>query len=287
MLELIFKIRQWFASAPALIVLVLSVLSVQSVKLLDSRPAAPQVIQLSMVSLPTPLEPAFDEPEPDLVASEEATPPEPALEEPEPDPTLPIEPEPEPEVPAPIVEVPKPEPPKPKKVKPKEHKPVEPKPKEPRMEKPKPVETKKTTEPKNESVEPEATRNAAQPPVAEVVAPEPILPEPEPRKSNRIAEAEASYVAQVRAILNANKRYPTGREASLTRPAGTVRVWIVINRQGEVVDTGIEKSSHSMLLDRTARSTVRRSTFPPFPADAWIGADTRRFTVDMNYQPAR
>jgi protein TonB len=282
MLELIFKIRQWFASAPALIALVFIVLSAQSIKLLDAKPAAPQIMQLSMVSLPTPPAPAPAEPEPapEPPVEPESTPPES---------TPPIEPEPEPDVPAPIVEIPKPEPPKPeppkpKEVKPKEHKPVEPKPKEPKPKEPKPVVTKKAAEPKTEPAEPKAAPGPAQPPAAEVVAPKPVAPEPKPNLS---AAAEANYAAQVRADLNANKRYPTGREASLTQPAGTVRVWMVLNRQGEVVDSGIEATSHSMLLDRAALSTVRRANFPPFPAESWSGAATHRFTVDMNYQPAQ
>ncbi|MBN2856746.1 MAG: TonB family protein, partial [Halothiobacillaceae bacterium] len=199
----------------------------------------------------------------------------------EPPPDVPVTPA--PDTPAPVVEIKKPEPLKPEPQKPKEPKPVEPK---------KAVEPKATPkpaakpEPKPSVKAPDEPVPAAPPtpPAAEILAPKPIAPEPKPNLS---AAAEASYAAKVRADLNANKRYPTGREASLTQPAGTVRVWMVLNRQGEVLDSGIETTSHAMLLDRAALMTVRRSNFPPFSADSWPGAASHRFTVDMNYQPAQ
>lgn len=271
MIERIFKIREWLAGLPALISLIFVILGAQTIKVLESKPAAPQIMQLSMVSLPEPPKPIEPPPEPI-----EPPTPEPV----EPPPVTPAPPVlPEPDTAAPVVEIKKPTPPEPPK--PVEHKKI--------VEHKAPPKPVAKPEPKPEAKEPPAKAEPApvappKPPVAEQVAPKPIAPEPKPNLS---AAAEASYIAKVRADLEANKRYPTGREASLTQPSGTVRIWMTLNRQGEVVDSGIEQTSHAMLLDRTALSTVRRSNFAPFPADSWPGAATHRFTVDLNYQPTQ
>ena len=100
------------------------------------------------------------------------------------------------------------------------------------------------------------------------------------------ANLEAGYIAKLRAYIDSSKRYPTGREASLMRPAGMVRIWLELDRNGQLLDSGIEQSSHSMLLDHAALSTVRRGEYPNFPADVWPGSNSHRFTVDINYTPA-
>lgn len=100
------------------------------------------------------------------------------------------------------------------------------------------------------------------------------------------SNAEAAYIAKVRAYLQDSKRYPTGREASLQRPAGTARLWFVLSRSGELIDCGVQRSSGSMLLDNSALSTVRRSTYLPFPGEAWKGRAQQRFVVELNFVPA-
>lgn len=92
-------------------------------------------------------------------------------------------------------------------------------------------------------------------------------------------------MSQLRAMLDANKRYPTGREASLQRPAGKVVVWFVLARSGALQDSGVEVSSESILLDKAALATVRRSTFPAFPEHAWPGASSHKFTATLDYLP--
>ncbi|MFA6972434.1 MAG: TonB family protein [Gallionella sp.] len=98
--------------------------------------------------------------------------------------------------------------------------------------------------------------------------------------------AESAYAASVRAHLQAVKRYPTGREASLQRPAGTSLIWFVVRRNGELAEAGIEASSGSMLLDNAALATVRRSNYPVFSDEAWPGKAQQRFTVELNFVPA-
>lgn len=117
------------------------------------------------------------------------------------------------------------------------------------------------------------------PPVAAPVAATPAAPRPD-------ADAEAEFIARVRAYLNSVKRYPTGREASLQRPQGTVKVWFVLKRNGAVVEMGIEESSNSTLLDQAARKSVGMGSFPAFPDQFRPGQSQHRFVVDLQFAPA-
>ena len=116
---------------------------------------------------------------------------------------------------------------------------------------------------------------------ATLPAPEPAPPVAKPNN----ASIEASYVSKVRAHLNSIKRYPTGREASQQRPQGKVKVWFVLNRDGGLVEQGIEESSNSMLLDEAARKTINRAAFPAFPESSWAGEATHRFSAELEFIP--
>jgi protein TonB len=133
----------------------------------------------------------------------------------------------------------------------------------------------------------EPTRNAT--PTLAAATPSPIaeLParQPTPVFVPLVANLEGPFIGQIRAMLNASKRYPTGREVSLQRPMGKVVVWFVLTRSGALKDTGVEESSNSMVLDNAALSTIRRATFPKFPDAAWPGSDTHRFTVTVDFIP--
>ncbi len=96
---------------------------------------------------------------------------------------------------------------------------------------------------------------------------------------------ENNYVSNVRATLNANKRYPTGREASLQRPAGKARVWFVLFRNGSLQEAGIEESSNSILLDNAALTTVRRTDYAPWPEGSWPSQTQHKFTVTLDFVP--
>jgi protein TonB len=123
---------------------------------------------------------------------------------------------------------------------------------------------------------------------AVVAAPAPPLPIAEPVKpapAPSSASMESSYVATVRAQLNANKRYPTGREASLQRPSGKTVVWFVLNRNGALQEAGIEDSSNSIILDNAALSTVRRTSYATWPEGSWPGQSQHRFTVALDFFP--
>ena len=89
-------------------------------------------------------------------------------------------------------------------------------------------------------------------PVTQPMAPAPFQSVEAPKMQPPAAVAvslENNYIASVRATLNANKRYPTGREASLQRPSGKVKVWFVLLRNGSLQEAGIDESSNSIILD--------------------------------------
>ena len=96
---------------------------------------------------------------------------------------------------------------------------------------------------------------------------------------------ENNYIVSVRAILNANKRYPTGREASLQRPSGKVKLWFVLARNGALQDAGIDESSNSIILDNAALSTLRRTTYAPWPEGSWASQSQHKFTVILDFVP--
>jgi periplasmic protein TonB len=94
---------------------------------------------------------------------------------------------------------------------------------------------------------------------------------------------EAAYVTDVRDQLDRAKRYPTGREASLSRPRGTAAVWVDVARDGRTVDRGLARSSGSGLLDSMATALVGRKRYAAFPTDAWSDAATHRFVVRYRF----
>jgi protein TonB len=96
---------------------------------------------------------------------------------------------------------------------------------------------------------------------------------------------ENNYIVSVRATLNANKRYPTGREASLQRPSGKVKLWFVLARNGALQDAGIDESSNSIILDNAALSTLRRTTYAAWPEGSWASQSQHKFTVTLDFVP--
>jgi len=229
-------------------------------QLLGSVPAliALVLIALGIQSQTLKVEPVYDEsavelalvePEPEVV-------PEPVVEQ-EPPPPV-IEDEEAPPAPPP----PPPPPPKP-----------EPKPK-PKPQ-PKPVITK--TAP---TAPPVAAAKPA-PPVVAPAAPTPAPPAPPKVDSQAL---EGGYLKGLRNELDTYKQYPTGRQASLERPTGEVVIWLLVDRQGRVLDSGLQTQASSMLLNRAATNSLRRiKQVKPFPEQAFGGRNEQRFTATFNY----
>ena len=120
------------------------------------------------------------------------------------------------------------------------------------------------------------------PPPATPPAP-PSPPPAPPAPPAPSVDLSASYTSKVRAYLNGIKRYPTGREASIQRPEGKVRIWFIVRRDGSLVDAGVEDSSNSILLDNAGLATIKRGNLPAFEG-AFGSEDQHRFTVDLDFK---
>ena len=125
---------------------------------------------------------------------------------------------------------------------------------------------------------PPAPPTPAPPPPAHT-PPAPPAPPPVARST-----ADDTYRGELRGYLNGIKRYPNSREARQLRPQGTVKVWIEIDRAGQLLGSGVDTSSGSLLLDNEALRTVRNGRFPPFPAEAFAGQSFHRFVVPIEYK---
>lgn len=136
----------------------------------------------------------------------------------------------------------------------------------------------------------ETARSIPAPPqtMAAVAPVEQVVPEPSKPLKQQAAPAlnlENNYIASVRNTLNANKRYPTGREASLQRPSGKVKIGFVLLRNGSLVEASVEESSNSIILDNAALTTVRRTTYSPWPDGSWPSQSQHKFTVSLDFMP--
>ncbi len=174
--------------------------------------------------------------------------------------------------------IPPPPPPPPKKVVPTEQ--------APKVEAPPPPfvpPTEVVTQPTNA---PTITSAAVPPPTPAAIAPPAPAAVPAAKAAEPPAvDVEAEYSAKVRAMLNSTKRYPTGREASQTRPQGRVKVWFTLSRAGALLEVGVQESSNNNLLDNAAVATVRRGSYPPFPEKGWAGHDQNKFSADIEFIP--
>ncbi|VVN08968.1 energy transducer TonB [Pseudomonas lurida] len=231
-------------------------------QLLGSVPAliALVLIALGIQSQTLKVEPVYDESavELALVEPEPEVPPQPVVEQAPPPPVIEdeeAEPVPPPPPPKPL---PKPEPkPKPKPL-------------------PKPVVAKPAPAP---TPPPVAAKPA--PTAVAQVAPTPAPPAP-PKVDGQALEG--GYLKGLRNELDTYKQYPTGRQASLERPTGEVVVWLLVDRQGRVLDSGLQTQASSMLLNRAATNSLRRiKQVKPFPEQAFGGRNEQRFTATFNY----
>lgn len=233
-------------------------------QLLGSVPAliALVLIALGIQSQPLKIQPQYDEsavelalvePEPEVVPEPvvEQEPPPPVIEDEE------AEPAPPPPPPKPL---PKPEP------------------------KPKPVPKSKPVVAAKPTPTPTPAPAVAAKPVPAAVAPTPAPPAPPAPPKVDGQALEGGYLKGLRNELDTYKQYPTGRQASLERPSGEVVVWLMVDRQGRVLDAGIQTPAPSMLLNRAATNSLRRiKQVKPFPEQAFGGRNEQRFTATFNY----
>jgi TonB family protein len=109
-------------------------------------------------------------------------------------------------------------------------------------------------------------------------------PQPKPVERERHMDVSANYEQYVLASLERAKHYPTSREARLRHPEGTVRIWLELDRNGQVTGAGVVDSSGSNLLDSESLHTVRSTSFPAFPQQAYVDQPSHRFIASLKYE---
>jgi protein TonB len=250
-MSILFKSRRALACLPALGLLAAAVYSAMETELKITPKYDDSTVEVALIDPAELLPPPPPEPEPEPVV--EPPPPPPPVEE--------------------VVEAQIEEPPPPPKPKPK--------PPEPKVQPPKPkpqvVAVKKPAPPAPQP----APKQVVQAP-APAPAPAPVAKPSAPRANP--ADLENRYIARLLAELEKYKQYPRGREASLQRPEGNVVVWLLVDRSGKVLDSGIEKKANNMLLNRAAQTSLRRlEQVVPFPEDSFSGKDKYRFSATLVY----
>ncbi|MDC3742170.1 energy transducer TonB [Pseudomonas syringae pv. syringae] len=248
----LFRVRQWLGGLPALVALIAIVIGVQTRPLKMEPVYDESAVELALIEPEPPAPEPVVQPEAPAVQPDEPPPPPPVVESEEAEPAPP----PPPPKPAPK---PKPKP----EIKP-----------EPR---PKPL-------PKPAVAKPVEPVQAPSKPIASapVAPPSPSVPPAAPKVDTQ--GMEGGYLKGLRSELDGYKQYPTGRQASLERPSGEVVVWLLVDRQGRVLDSGIQTQASSMLLNRAAANSLRRiKQVKPFPEQAFGGRNEQRFTATFNY----
>jgi len=155
-------------------------------------------------------------------------------------------------------------------------------PKKPEMVMPKQVTSPFATEAPREVKQAEAPVPIENPQVHQAPPPAPP-PIAIPTQAPASSSVSSVYEAQLRAYLEKIKRYPTSREARLTRPQGAVRVWLEISRSGQVLGAGVLSSSGSNLLDGEALKTLKNGFYPAFPDEAYVGESAHKFSATLSY----
>jgi periplasmic protein TonB len=99
------------------------------------------------------------------------------------------------------------------------------------------------------------------------------------------ASIESAYAARIHAAIEAKKQYPMSKDARLEQPRGVVVMWLILARDGTLVDCGVSQSAGG-ILDRQAVETVRHASYPPFPSSAYAGQPQQRFLVSLIFTPS-
>lgn len=135
-----------------------------------------------------------------------------------------------------------------------------------------------------ESPHKQAESISAAPAASPVKTEAPVKSEVPAKPEVQQPSANAKYESYVLAYLEKAKRYPTSREARQTRPQGMVKIWLEINRAGELVGYGIVQPSSSNLLDTEALKVAKFGEFPPFPDGVYPNESTHRFIASLKYE---
>jgi protein TonB len=137
--------------------------------------------------------------------------------------------------------------------------------------------------PKAQEVKPVAPPPVLPQPVIQAPAPVPAPPIATPAPKPQTASLDAIYASELKAYLEKIKKYPSSREARLSRPQGTVTLSLLISRSGQLLEARVLTTSHSNILDSEAVKSIKTASLPAFPKEAFLGEDSHEFTVNMNY----
>ena len=95
-----------------------------------------------------------------------------------------------------------------------------------------------------------------------------------------MAGTEADYASVLLAWLERHKEYPPA--AQQRRQQGVVLLYIVIDRDGRVINSRIQKSSGQQLLDQAALAMLERAQpLPPIPDD--MNKERLKFVVPVQF----
>lgn len=98
-----------------------------------------------------------------------------------------------------------------------------------------------------------------------------------------LAQLQSQYGKTAHHWLNKHKRYP--RRAEYRGDEGTVLVKFIVNRRGEVLSYGLERSSGNTLLDKEALALIQRAQpLPVFPDELAKVRDTITVLVTIPFQ---
>jgi protein TonB len=100
---------------------------------------------------------------------------------------------------------------------------------------------------------------------------------------NRV-DADRDFENKIRFLIEASKRYPTGREASLQKPQGVVVTCVTLQRDGNLQEMKIQKSSTYPILDNAAKRLLANLQYPPMPQDIFSGQASHSFCVNLDYK---
>jgi len=123
-----------------------------------------------------------------------------------------------------------------------------------------------------------ATQSAPSRPIQAAAAPALASPE-----VNRV-DADRDFENKIRFLIEGSKRYPTGREASLQKPQGVVVACVTLQRDGNLQEMKIQKSSTYPILDNAAKRLLANLQYPPMPQDIFSGHASHSFCVNLDYK---